>query len=586
MKPYLKLFLALLLALGVSSVESQVFNFTMTISNGICLTTAPATILAVQTASSAGANTYTWVALSSNTACPASWTLAPGIGTAAVFSFSCCGTYTIYHYAYMSGNPSPINTAMQTFTVFCSPPPTLTLSNSSANTTVCPGAPVTLSASGANSYYWSNGTFGPSITVNPSVTTTYSVIGTNSFCPSASYPTTVSVMSHPPLALTLPGYACSNGSCFTISASLPGGTYSGNSAVFTSGMFCPMLALPGTNTVNYTVNYGGCQLGPINSTIVVYPFVPAALTTSVIYLCYNSNPFNLNAVVQGTPLGSWSGAFVSGTYFSIPLSLPNNTTSVLYTVGTNPNQLCSDSQSLLIHVGYPPQPTVTLPGSFCSTDLPQQLTVSPFNSGSWITTPYLSTTGVFTPALAGVGNHTVQYVTGTPSCSLSDSKTVAVLPVPVLSVSGNARICLGETTTLTVTGATTYTWSNASTNSFVVASPPVSTLITVTGELANLCKSTTGISLEVLPCVGVQEEAFVSQELILFPNPAQSYVSVKPSDTHIDKFYLYTSFGLLLLEQETGIQTGFDIAGLPDGLYLVVIKASKTTYTKKLIIKR
>ncbi|MCC6370026.1 MAG: hypothetical protein IT236_03365, partial [Bacteroidia bacterium] len=50
----------------------------------------------------------------------------------------------------------------------------------SNSTTVCNGQPVTLTASGASSYTWTNGSTAAAITVTPNSNTTYGVMGTNS----------------------------------------------------------------------------------------------------------------------------------------------------------------------------------------------------------------------------------------------------------------------------------------------------------------------------------------------------------------------------------------------------------------------
>ncbi len=57
---------------------------------------------------------------------------------------------------------------------------TPSLSASSSQSLICPGASVVLTAFGATTYSWSTGATSSSITISPQTTTTYSVIGTNS----------------------------------------------------------------------------------------------------------------------------------------------------------------------------------------------------------------------------------------------------------------------------------------------------------------------------------------------------------------------------------------------------------------------
>lgn len=53
------------------------------------------------------------------------------------------------------------------------------------------------------------------------------------------------------------------------------------------------------------------------------------------------------------------------------------------------------------------------------------------------------------------------YVEDNQGCSTSVSKTVVVHPLPSVIASGDATICRGDSTAISVTGATTYTWTNA-----------------------------------------------------------------------------------------------------------------------------
>lgn len=79
----------------------------------------------------------------------------------------------------------------KSITVNPSPPPVITLSNSS----ICRGESVTLTASGYANYLWSTGSSAVSIAVNPGITTTYSVTGTDALGCFNSSSKTVSINS-------------------------------------------------------------------------------------------------------------------------------------------------------------------------------------------------------------------------------------------------------------------------------------------------------------------------------------------------------------------------------------------------------
>lgn len=92
---------------------------------------------------------------------------------------------------------------------------------------------------------------------------------------------------------------------------------------------------------------------------------------------------------------------------------------------------------------------------------------------------------------------TITYtVTSVAGCTGSDMVTVFVLPSPILSVSITPSTCAGSSSTLTASGASTYTWTPATglsstTGATVTANPPTATTYTVTGTDPNGCTAST-----------------------------------------------------------------------------------------------
>jgi gliding motility-associated-like protein len=106
------------------------------------------------TLTASGANTYTWTS---------------GVTNGANFTPTTTATYSVIG----TSAAGCTNTAVTTITVNSTP--TLSVNNPS----ICFGQTATLTASGANTYTWSNNAIGNSQSVNPLVTTTYSVSGTD-----------------------------------------------------------------------------------------------------------------------------------------------------------------------------------------------------------------------------------------------------------------------------------------------------------------------------------------------------------------------------------------------------------------------
>ena len=81
-------------------------------------------------------------------------------------------------------------------------------------------------------------------------------------------------------------------------------------------------------------------------------------------------------------------------------------------------------------------------------------------------------------------NYTVMSTLG--SCHNSATSSITINPLPTITVS-TPTICVGNTGTLTATGASTYTWSTGADTNSIVVSPSVSSTYTVVGTSAASC---------------------------------------------------------------------------------------------------
>lgn len=148
----------------------------------------------------------------------------------------------------------------------------------------------------------------------------------------------------------------------------------------------------------------------------------------------------------------------------------------------------------------PPNPAITPVGPFCVTSGTTQLIAADMG-GTW-SGPGVSSTGVFNPATAGVGTHTINYSVGVAPCNASSSTTITVNSATV-TPPGPQTICSGGSATLTASGAGSYSWSpstglSATTGATVTASPTTTTTYTVTGTTAG-CTSTGTVTVTVAP---------------------------------------------------------------------------------------
>ncbi len=140
---------------------------------------------------------------------------------------------------------------------------------------------------------------------------------------------------------------------------------------------------------------------------------------------------------------------------------------------TDPNGTDDSVATNLITVDALPDATISGTSSFCDTDGPSTLTAAT-GGGTWSATcgACLSGTGVFDPATAGVGSHTITYDVTSGACTAQGTFNITVnnCGQPTASFTASATsICEGES--ITFTDASTGTNINAWTWNFAGGTP-------------------------------------------------------------------------------------------------------------------
>lgn len=133
------------------------------------------------------------------------------------------------------------------------------------------------------------------------------------------------------------------------------------------------------------------------------------------------------------------------------------------------------------------------------------VTTSPICAGSTAmiassgATTYSLNTGATGSSIAVTPSITTNYtVTGSNGgCSATQTVAVNVSPVPSLTATASSSvICSGDSLTLSVAGATTYSWSSGSSSSTSIQSPTVSTVYSVVGT-SGICSDSASLSVTV-----------------------------------------------------------------------------------------
>ncbi len=292
----------------------------------------------------------------------------------------------------------------KTLSVLVNSSPTVAISGA----TICSGASINLTASGASTYNWNTGATTNSILVTPTITTTYSVTGTTGSCSNTK---TVSVIVN-----VLPNTSVSStticaGSTGTLAAS-GASTYSWNTGATTAN-----LAVNPTVNTNYTVtgtSTAGC-VKTVTASVTVGSAPSIAANSASI--CIGSST---TIIASGVNTYTWN---TSSNSSSITV---NPTSTTVYTVSGNLAG-CATTAVKVITVTVNALPVVTLANitsPLCVANASVALSGSP--SGGIYSGPGVSGAS-FNPSVSGAGTFTVTYnYTDVNSCSAAATKTVNV----------------------------------------------------------------------------------------------------------------------------------------------------------------
>jgi hypothetical protein len=114
------------------------------------------------------------------------------------------------------------------------------------------------------------------------------------------------------------------------------------------------------------------------------------------------------------------------------------------------------------------------------------------------------------------------------STALSDPQILSIYnynATPTVSITGSNLICEGDPASLTVSGATSYSWSSGATTNTVILTPTVSTTYTVIGTAGSCTASAvSSITVNASPTISVTSGAICSgQSFTMVPSGATTY---------------------------------------------------------------
>lgn len=214
-------------------------------------------------------------------------------------------------------------------------------------------------------------------------------------------------------------------------------------------------------------------------------------SASTLTLCSGGN-ITVNAY-SGSNSFTWTPGGSTSSSFTI--SSPGN----YYITTTNPYNGCvatSATISVASSTNTAPVLTITPSQGTVCTGQSASINVSGANTYSWNTGSTQSTITVM-PL-----NTTTYVVTGTSTNACTSTSVITInvaLPPQLIATTTNSALCAGQTTSISVSGANTYTWNTGSTQPSITVSPTVTATYGVTGTATNGCSSATTTSITVFP---------------------------------------------------------------------------------------
>lgn len=339
---------------------------------------------------------------------------------------------------------------------------------------------------------------------------------------------------------------------------------------------------PGTGAGGYCqINWsGGCTppVAPTNATSASNQTICAIQTTTLMAtgtgtLNWYSSPTSTMSLATGTAYTTPTLSAGSYTY---------------YAAATN---TCSEGPRTAITVSVNPLPVITAnTGTVCSQN---SFTFVPTGASTY--TYVAGGTNVKTPVIpSSVPSATVTYVingTSAEGCIGTGSLSVVVYSRPTLTISSNPSvICVGQSATLTATGADTYQWTSffgTYTTAVVVVSPTTTATYIASGRRTSTgCSDLTSLSLTVNACTGIETLAANEAVLSIYPNPGKGDVTIAADrDMTIS---VVNNLGQVVktISINAGNNYKADISNLANGIYGIIDESNQRVIKQKIVVAK
>ncbi len=258
----------------------------------------------------------------------------------------------------------------------------------------------------------------------------------------------------PTVSISPAGPFCDNDPTQTLTATPPGGTWSG--AANASGQIDPTALGSGTHTVTYDYTDGNGCMNTDQISIVINASPIVSISPAGPF-CEDDPIQTLTATPGG---GTWGGAANPAGQID-PMTLGAGSFIVTYTFINGSG--CFNTDQINIQIDAQPTVSISPAGPFCEDDPVQTLTGTP-PGGTW--GGAANSGGQIDPSILGSGSHTVTYTfTNAAGCTDSDQTTIVINPNPTVSISPAGPFCEDDAHQILTGSPPGGTWGGAANGS-------------------------------------------------------------------------------------------------------------------------
>jgi hypothetical protein len=274
--------------------------------------------------------------------------------------------------------------------------------------------------------------------------------------------------------------------------------------------------------------------------------------------------------IVGTP-GTPSTATIVTNTLPANTYCANSTVAVPFTVTGTVNAGNIYTAFLSDNTGSFATPTII--GTLTSSSVGSLVINATIPSGLTLGTGYRIRVDATAPATIGTNNGLDITIAAPPTITINSTPADGIM-------------CLGQSVSMTASGAVSYAWSpgaslNNSTTANVVATPTITTQYTVTGSDANACVGSVQYTVTVQNCTGLEEESTATFDL--YPNPASQVVTIASINETTIQHIAITDLSGRVLKVIPVQESTVNVEDLSVGKYFFVIQHEGGTAVKSFV---